>query len=47
MENVTPIKNNKNSKRILGGIIIALVLVAGVGITALFIEKIPNGYVGL
>jgi len=47
MENVTPIKNNKNSKRILGGIIIALVLVAGVGITALFIEKIPNGYVGV
>ena len=47
MENVTPIKNNKNSKRILGAIIIALVLVAGVGITALFIEKIPNGYVGV
>ena len=47
MENVTPIKNNKNSKRILGGIIIALVLAAGVGITALFIEKIPNGYVGV
>lgn len=47
MENVTPIKNNKNNKRILGGIIIALVLVVGVGITALFIEKIPNGYVGV
>ena len=47
MENVTPINNKKNSKKILGGVIIALVLVLGVGITALFIEKIPNGYVGV
>lgn len=47
MENVTPIKSNKKNKRILGGIIIALVLAVGVGITALFIEKIPNGYVGV
>ncbi len=47
MENVTPISNKKNSKKILGGVIIALVLVLGIGITALFIEKIPNGYVGV
>ncbi|MGN1400635.1 MAG: prohibitin family protein [Bacillus sp. (in: firmicutes)] len=46
MENVTNIKTGKN-KRILGGIIIALVLVIGVSVTALFIEKIPNGYVGV
>ncbi|MGM9928546.1 MAG: prohibitin family protein [Bacillus sp. (in: firmicutes)] len=46
MENVTPIKKNGNRK-ILGGIIIAIVLIAGIGITTLFIEKIPNGYVGV
>ncbi|WP_019242182.1 prohibitin family protein [Bacillus massilioanorexius] len=46
MENVTPIKKGK-SRKILGGTIIALVLVIGVAVTSLFIEKIPNGYVGV
>ena len=46
MENVTPIKK-KNNRAIIGGIIIAVALAIGVGIFALFIEKIPNGYVGV
>ncbi|MGM9924358.1 MAG: prohibitin family protein [Bacillus sp. (in: firmicutes)] len=46
MENVTPMKKGKNRK-VLGGIIIAVVLVLGIAITSLFIEKIPNGYVGV
>ena len=40
MENVTPIKK-KNNRTIIGGIIIAVALAIGVGIFALFIEKIP------
>nr|WP_026089265.1 MULTISPECIES: prohibitin family protein [Bacillus] len=43
---MTPIKKGK-SRKILGGTIIALVLVIGVAVTSLFIEKIPNGYVGV
>ncbi|MFS0782149.1 prohibitin family protein [Bacillus sp. 1P06AnD] len=46
MENVTQMKKNKN-RRIIGGVIIAIALVAAVGITSLFIQKIPNGYVGV
>lgn len=46
MENVTTMKKGK-SRKVLGGIIIALVLVVGVAVTSLFIEKIPNGYVGV
>lgn len=46
MENVTPIKKG-NNRKILGGIIIALALVIAVAVTALFIKKIPNGYVGV
>lgn len=46
MENVTPMKKGK-SRKVLGGIIVALVLVIGVAVTSLFIEKIPNGYVGV
>lgn len=46
MENVTPIKK-KNNRKIVGGIIIAFALVAGVAILALFIKQIPNGYVGV
>lgn len=46
MENVTPIKK-KNSRKIIGGIIIAVALAAGVAILSLFIKQIPNGYVGV
>lgn len=46
MENVTPIKK-KNSRKILGGVIIAFALVVGVAVTTLFIKQIPNGYVGV
>ncbi|MEH6945386.1 prohibitin family protein [Bacillus sp. JJ722] len=43
---MTPMKKGK-SRKVLGGIIVALVLVIGVAVTSLFIEKIPNGYVGV
>ena len=46
MEKTVPIKKGPN-KKIIGGIIIALALVIGIAITAMFIEKIPNGYVGV
>ncbi|WP_050614890.1 prohibitin family protein [Bacillus testis] len=46
MENVTPMKKN-NNRRIVGAVIIAVALVAAIGITSLFIQKIPNGYVGV
>jgi len=46
VENVTPIKK-KNSRKILGGVIIAFALVVGVAVTTLFIKQIPNGYVGV
>ncbi len=46
MENVTAMKKGK-SRKVLGGIIVALVLVVGVAVVSLFIEKIPNGYVGV
>lgn len=47
MENVTPIKKSKKNRSIIGGIIVAVVLVLGIGITALFIERVPNGFVGV
>lgn len=46
MEKTVPIKKGPN-KKIMGGIIIALALAAAIAITAMFIEKIPNGYVGV
>ncbi|MBD3107365.1 prohibitin family protein [Bacillus sp. AGMB 02131] len=46
MENVTPIKK-KNNRKIIGGIIIAVALAAGIVILSLFIKQIPNGYVGV
>ena len=46
MEKTVPIKKGPN-KKIMGGIIIALALAIGIAITAMFIEKIPNGYVGV
>ncbi|WP_110929594.1 prohibitin family protein [Bacillus massiliglaciei] len=38
---------SSRSKKVLGGFIIGLALLLGIGILALFIEKIPNGYVGV
>ena len=46
MEKTVPIKKGPN-KKIMGGIIIALALTIAIAITAMFIEKIPNGYVGV
>ena len=46
MEKTVPIKKGPN-KKIMGGIIIALALAIAIAITAMFIEKIPNGYVGV
>nr|WP_230203657.1 prohibitin family protein [Bacillus massiliigorillae] len=43
---MTAMKKGK-SRKVLGGIIVALVLVVGVAVVSLFIEKIPNGYVGV
>lgn len=39
-------KKNKN-KTLLGGIIVAVALIIGGFTASLFIEKIPNGYVGV
>ncbi len=39
-------KKNKN-KTLLGGIIVAVALIIGGFMASLFIEKIPNGYVGV
>lgn len=36
-----------NNRRVLGGIIIGVALILAIGITSLFIEKVPNGYVGV
>ncbi|MCK6256212.1 prohibitin family protein [Fictibacillus sp. KIGAM418] len=36
-----------NNRRILGGVIVGVALLLAVGLTSLFIEKIPNGYVGV
>jgi regulator of protease activity HflC (stomatin/prohibitin superfamily) len=48
MENeIKTIKPNKTNRRIIGGIIVAFALALAVGITTLFIERIPNGYVGV
>ncbi|WP_419880921.1 prohibitin family protein [Peribacillus sp. B-H-3] len=41
-------KNKKGlNRKALGGIIVAVALVLALGVTALFIQKIPNGYVGV
>lgn len=42
-------QNNKKSgnRKIIGGVIIAIVLALAIGITAMFIQKIPNGFVGV
>ncbi|MFK2827275.1 prohibitin family protein [Bacillus sp. B190/17] len=41
------IKPKKSNRKILGGAIIAAALVIGLALLSLFIEKIPNGYVGV
>ncbi|MFB6465612.1 prohibitin family protein [Cytobacillus sp. Hz8] len=42
-------QNNKKggNRKIIGGVIIAIVLALAIGITAMFIQKIPNGFVGV
>lgn len=40
-------KKKTNNRKILGGAIIAAALVIGLAILSMFIEKIPNGYVGV
>jgi regulator of protease activity HflC (stomatin/prohibitin superfamily) len=35
------------SRKVIGGVIIGVALILAVAITTLFIEKIPNGYVGV
>ncbi|WP_425415019.1 prohibitin family protein [Pseudobacillus wudalianchiensis] len=40
-------KKKTNNRKILGGAIIAVALVIGLALLSMFIEKIPNGYVGV
>ncbi|WP_084780279.1 prohibitin family protein [Bacillus massilinigeriensis] len=42
-------QNNKKgmSRKVLGGVIVAIALALAIAITAMFIQKIPNGYVGV
>jgi regulator of protease activity HflC (stomatin/prohibitin superfamily) len=48
MAEITPEKTTgKKNRKLLGGIIVGLALIIGVAITTLFIERIPNGYVGV
>ncbi|OKL36404.1 prohibitin family protein [Domibacillus mangrovi] len=39
--------NRGKNKKVLGGSIVAIALVLGIALLTLFIEKIPNGYVGV
>lgn len=39
--------NRGMNKKVLGGTIVAIALVLGIALLTLFIEKIPNGYVGV
>lgn len=39
--------NRGKNKKMLGGSIVAIALVLGIALLTLFIEKIPNGYVGV
>ncbi|WP_050179755.1 prohibitin family protein [Domibacillus robiginosus] len=48
MEKVTPKKKSKSgNKKVLGGSLVALALIIGLALLSMFIEKIPNGYVGV
>lgn len=42
-------QNNKKgiNRKVLGGTIVAIALALAIGITAMFIQKIPNGFVGV
>ncbi|HZG72918.1 MAG TPA: prohibitin family protein [Chondromyces sp.] len=40
-------KDSGKNRKILGGVIIGLALALGIGLLSMFIEKIPNGYVGV
>ncbi|OAH54543.1 hypothetical protein AWH48_08085 [Domibacillus aminovorans] len=39
--------NRGRNKKVLGGSIVAIALILGIALLTLFIEKIPNGYVGV
>ncbi|KAB7705333.1 prohibitin family protein [Bacillus aerolatus] len=41
------VKKKNNNRKILGGAIIAAALIIGLALLSMFIEKIPNGYVGV
>ncbi|MCI2253064.1 prohibitin family protein [Domibacillus sp. PGB-M46] len=48
MEKLTPKKRSKGpSRKVLGGSLVALALILGLALLSMFIEKIPNGYVGV
>lgn len=48
MEKLTPEKKNRGGNRkVLGGSLVALALIIGLALLSMFIEKIPNGYVGV
>ncbi|MGG3449146.1 prohibitin family protein [Domibacillus aminovorans] len=39
--------NRGRNKKVIGGSIVAIALILGIALLTLFIEKIPNGYVGV
>lgn len=48
METITPNKKNKGmNKKVVGGSLVAVALILGLALLSMFIEKIPNGYVGV
>ncbi|WP_410493008.1 prohibitin family protein [Domibacillus sp. DTU_2020_1001157_1_SI_ALB_TIR_016] len=48
MEKLTPNKRSKGpNRKVLGGALVALALILGLALLSMFIEKIPNGYVGV
>ncbi|MCM3791238.1 prohibitin family protein [Domibacillus indicus] len=48
MEKLIPKKKSKGpNKKVLGGSLVALALILGLALLSMFIEKIPNGYVGV
>ncbi|MEM1502885.1 prohibitin family protein [Domibacillus sp. 8LH] len=48
MEKLTPKKRSKGpNRKVLGGSLVALALILGLALLSMFIEKIPNGYVGV
>lgn len=48
MEKLIPKKRSKvPNRKVLGGSLVALALILGLALLSMFIEKIPNGYVGV